>query len=343
MMRSIAIGTAAEGIVGHWDGTPSVTPPDAPSAGDWERFKALADLPKAAVLAHDLGSLFNVELCPAPPGGQPTVRLNVRSDPTTFTPLLEVTRPTTEDFVQQLKFLRDYMDLRDDRLPEILIQLDDMLSFYGSLGFVSDSRSRWSLLLLRAVDAVTTVVEMRFKHHFSVPRPIEFAPEVTPVIQTPSHSSYPSGHATEAFGMATMFDSLMDPNAQDDGIAKAIDDRPLAFRSAVRIAANRTVAGVHFPVDSAHGALIGLAVAEAVLSHCKGSGPVTGRKASGTGWKGEGNAPLDYTLPIFRKALDGSYGVEEMSAPVAVDPAAEGSILCSLWEEARKEWHGETA
>lgn len=340
MTLSIALGTAAEGITGHWDGTRHVEPvPAAPPSGNWDTFARLDDLPKAAVLQHDLCTLFNVSLCEPSADGEPTVQLNARADAATYAPVLEVIRPTKDDFVRQLKFLRDYADLRDDRLPEILVQLDDMLSFYGSLGFLSGNRTRWTLLLLRAVDAVTTVMEMRFKHHFSVPRPIELAPEVQPIIQTPSHSAYPSGHATEAFAMATMFDALMDPNEQAQGVAHAMDARPLPFRMAARIAANRTVAGVHFPVDSAHGALLGIAVAEVVLSHCRGTGSVSGRKVSGSGWTGPGDAPLDFTLPTLREALDHRHGVSELSPNVVIERAGTESILRRLWEEARAEWH----
>jgi len=42
----------------------------------------------------------------------------------------------------------------------------------------------------------------------------------------------------------------------------------MLMRQAARVAINRTVAGVHFPVDSVSGAILGLTLAEYVYNRC---------------------------------------------------------------------------
>ena len=84
-------------------------------------------------------------------------------------------------------------------------------------------------------------------------RPVDLAAQVQPMIQTPDHSSFPSGHAAEAFAIATVLHHLAAGRRPDQGAAA----EALPFKLAHRIATNRTVAGVHFPVDSLAGALLG--------------------------------------------------------------------------------------
>jgi hypothetical protein len=86
-----------------------------------------------------------------------------------------------------------------------------------------------------------------------------------PMIPTPGHGSFPSAHATEAYAVLTVLEALVKKwgsLADDDSRLKVM--RGLAER----IAVNRTVAGVHFPVDSWAGAALGTAVGRAVLGRC---------------------------------------------------------------------------
>jgi membrane-associated phospholipid phosphatase len=72
---------------------------------------------------------------------------------------------------------------------------------------------------------------------------------IQPLIASPPHASYPSGHATNA-AMAALL--------MTEATRKSRDGRVKAGRRhlkalAVRIAENREVAGVHFPSDSEAG------------------------------------------------------------------------------------------
>ena len=84
-----------------------------------------------------------------------------------------------------------------------------------------------------------------------------------PIILTPGHATLPSGHATEAFATALVLRELL----RESG--SPYDDASYGrqfFRLAARMAINRTVAGVHFPIDSVAGAMLGLTLGNYFLA-----------------------------------------------------------------------------
>src|SRR4030095_6798907 len=103
----------------------------------------------------------------------------------------------------------------------------------------------------------------------AVLRPHELSPQVQPMIPTPNHGSWPSGHATEAHAVARVLFELV-----ARGAVAAADNqlRELLMRQAARIAINRTVAGMHYPVDSMAGQALGLAVGEYFIQRCQAAG-----------------------------------------------------------------------
>ena len=88
------------------------------------------------------------------------------------------------------------------------------------------------------------------------------------MIPTPGHGSWPSGHSTEAFAVATLLEAFMDQTrpGKNDGQ----NSRTQLQRLAARIAVNRTVAGVHYPVDSAVGRLLGTSLGEFFVARATG-------------------------------------------------------------------------
>ncbi|MEM9580332.1 MAG: phosphatase PAP2 family protein, partial [Pseudomonadota bacterium] len=112
-------------------------------------------------------------------------------------------------------------------------------------------------------------------------RPVEYSPQVQPMIPTPTHGALPSGHATEAFMTARLLWKIIRASGQAPYCDTAHWGEML-MRAAARIATNRTVAGVHFPVDSAAGALLGLTLADFVQVQCAGQGQWTSAAFTGT-------------------------------------------------------------
>jgi membrane-associated phospholipid phosphatase len=177
-----------------------------------------------------------------------------------YHPLVRMVRPTEAVFIGQLDFVANYADLRADRAGEILAQLDGPAAFLASIAYLAPGRARWTLELLDTVFRLAQFVEFRLKHAFACRRPIEYSPQVQPMIPTPEHGSLPSGHSTESFAMAIVLMRLIAASANPVYQQQAYGIQLL--RLAHRVAINRQIAGVHFPVDSAAGALLGLTLGE---------------------------------------------------------------------------------
>jgi membrane-associated phospholipid phosphatase len=263
------LASTHDGLIGYWDGSATLSPS---ALGGFTDIQYMAPSVRRTLVHYDLFKDIRVDY-----DGE---RAQVSDDGQR---LIALYRPSAEVFQAQLPFLRNYADLRADRMSEILAQTSDILSFFGSICYLGDGRRAWTLELLHAVVALANHVEQRIKHSFALPRPVDFAPQVQPIIQTPSHGTLPSGHATESFAVATVLHRLMTGEGPKAGSLAGAQP----FWLAHRIAANRTVAGVHFPVDSAAGAMLGAVLGEQLF------GAATG-------------ARLPSELPVFKAGLAGA-------------------------------------
>lgn len=326
--------------MGYWNG--DVPVPDLAVADPWLRAERLQPDARAVVLDHEAMSVFQ-----AMPVDETTFAVKAFGSP-----IISMTPAGPQKLAEQMAEVRTAMDLRADRLPEILAQQGDMLSFFGAMQTLNNDRRRRTMLLLSVIYGAVVSQEMRIKHFCSTPRPMDLSAQVQPVIQTPGHSAYPSGHATEAFAFATVLSALRLANsdaAKSRGLipallekltpamesATAADPDLLMFRLASRIADNRTVAGVHYPVDSAHGAVLGLSTALALIAHCLGGGaknlvPTWAVKADS--WSG------DFTLRKWIGGLGEVDGAGLRGESVALPTAATWHLLPRLWTLAAAEW-----
>jgi membrane-associated phospholipid phosphatase len=350
---SSALAIACEGIVGDWDGSAQPDSPQAPAnpnrpgcagieaglANDIARLQADQ---RVILVSGEARSLFALE---KHDNGAISLFDKGTLAAGDSNALIRLTPPTADHVAtNQLQFLRSSMDLRGDRMPEILVQQGDMMSFFGALLRIDPNRHWWTSLLMAAMYNAVVGPEVAFKFHSNLIRPMELAPEVSAVIQTPGHSAYPSGHATEAFAFATILAALWyagrgydDPVAQmqaelaldTDGNDRLQRTPALLFRMAHRIAQNRTVAGVHYPVDSAHGAMLGHAMGLALVSYC------TGGNQQLMGWSLNGNDwSEDFTGTDFTRKLVNANHTAAITVPVLED----GSVLRATWCKAISEW-----
>ncbi|MDN3722197.1 hypothetical protein QW131_30825 [Roseibium salinum] len=81
--------------------------------------------------------------------------------------------------------------------------------------------------------------------------------------------------------------------------------KKLVRKQAERVAVSRTVAGVHYPVDSWAGALLGQMIGEIILNKCGVSHILTGLKY-------EAKAESDFMLACFRDPDWKDHGVSEL-------------------------------
>lgn len=118
-------------------------------------------------------------------------------------------------------------------------------------------------------------------------------------------------------------------------------------RLAERIAINRTVAGVHFPVDSAAGQLLGTSLADYLVcvASCRSGAP---RGANSTGWTARvfnRDQVGDKGRDFVRTDLDNDVAADAAKAipviytgaPLPV-PLEDQAPLEWLWAAAAKEW-----
>lgn len=177
-------------------------------------------------------------------------------------PLVKIKRPTPAVFAQQLPLVLDWAELRAERSSEILAQIDNQYAFWGAVVPINNGRMRKTLEVLEVVVQFAVFVEARFKHELNCWRPADLSPQVQPMITTPGHGSFPSGHCTQAYATAHVLARLLGIDKPGGG-----DERDVQLqRLAARIATNRVVAGVHFPVDNLVGRLLGRCVGEYAMA-----------------------------------------------------------------------------
>jgi membrane-associated phospholipid phosphatase len=184
-------------------------------------------------------------------------------------PIWTVQRPLPATLAVQAGLVRNYVDQRTDRSAEILSQLGQFADYFAIILGLNAARNPKTFEMLDTVQSLAGLAAMMPKYMLACRRPDEIDVRIMPLIQTPGHSAFPSAHAAQAFAMAEVLAALLRavPGHFSDR-EKRID---LLFRQAHRIAANRTVAGVHFPMDSAAGAALGLQIGRALV------GMMTGR------------------------------------------------------------------
>jgi hypothetical protein len=166
------------------------------------------------------------------------------------------------------------------------------------------------------------------------------------VIQTPIHGSFPSGHCTEAHAVAWVLNELVTQHSTNAD-AK-IQLRETLMRQAARIAINRTVAGVHFPVDSMAGQMLGFTVGEYFIARAKPEANTTNVGAwafDGTKYADVQSNTFDFTgNELFNattgKRLDDKPYAEPVGGkanPQLVRVMGSDNLNW-LWSEASEEW-----
>jgi hypothetical protein len=244
-------------------------------------------------------------------------------------PLVKLVRPTKEIFAAQLELVANYAELRESRASEILAQCQPtQVPFWASIIGMQPYKQPWTQMLAALALSMTIDVEMRLKHGFCCPRPGMLSPQIQPMVAVPGHSAWPSGHATETFMIAGLLQSLLQHANRTGG-----KYQEQLQRFAARVAVNRTVAGLHYPADSACGRLLGTALAEFFVARCRGDS-VNEWGFDGRKFHGRHQAPMDFDPRV--SMTDGSSGYYEYQP--GDWQVSEAPLLAYVWKKALAEW-----
>ena len=241
--------------------------------------------------------------------------------------MVTLARPSDSILAKQAAIVRDYADLRADRTAEITSQLGFPTEYFAMILGLHGAQHEKTLELLAATQVVAAHTAMIAKFALAVRRPDQVDGRILPMIATPGHGSFPSAHATEAYAAMTVLSHLVTQwGSMTDQATRLAMLRGLAER----IAVNRTVAGVHFPVDSWAGAALGTAIGRAVLRRC-------GQQVD--------------TPSMSYAAIHSDFTDHALQTDAAANGLTQGSdyavsespIFSWLWDEAMKERQGPSA
>jgi hypothetical protein len=247
--------------------------------------------------------------------------------------IAEVGRPSKATFEAQLPMVLSWAELRSERATEIMAQIDPTYAFWSSIVYMHPDRTRRTFELVNLVLQFCVYVEMRFKHALACWRPVEYNAQVQPMITTPGHGAFPSGHATQVYAVAHVLKSLLNlvDAAGTENYPTVIDQLD---RQAARIATNRVVAGVHFPVDSMAGRMLGVALGEYFVGRCTGVQKFKKRKFIAGAIN---NAPITDFNPFnsAQKPLGGPFYSQATGSTIA-----KSVLMKHVWDAAQAEWKG---
>jgi len=123
-------------------------------------------------------------------------------------------------------------------INEILAQSGDSSGYFINMLMADRNGRPATFALIQVAFSIGQMVVMHFKHLHQRARPVQLYPGLLPPIPTPSHASWPSGHATQSWLAALCLTE-----------ACASLQRP-AKELAMRIGKNRERAGLHYQSDS---------------------------------------------------------------------------------------------
>jgi membrane-associated phospholipid phosphatase len=246
--------------------------------------------------------------------------------------LAEIGRPQEATFQAQIPLVLSWAELRNERATEIMAQIDSPYAFWSSIIYMHPERTKRTFELINIMLQFCVYVEMRFKHALACWRPVEYNAQIQPMITTPGHGSFPSGHATQVYAVAHVLKELLKLSSTNAGHWMIIEQ---LNRQAARIATNRVVAGVHFPIDSMAGRMLGVALGEYFVGRCTKGETLTGRTFIAGGVDARPTTEFN-PYHADQESLDSGPFYSASSVPKNM----ESPLMEYMWDKAQEEWAG---
>jgi len=267
-----------------------------------------------------------------------TRKFQLQLDGAPAIPIVTLEAPPRNAFVEQLKLVDAFSDLRTERTADILAQVVPQSAHWSAIAGLAPERHRYTYEVLGIGLRFAMMQIMRFKHLLECPRPIDLSPRIQPMILTPGYTAFPSGHSTEAHFVAELLTALFSdagrPNTKEPAGGKQRSLQAQLNRLAYRVAENRVVAGLHYPLDSLAGQMLGVMLARYVAWACNAQG-----------WENVGGAfpvvaagtNLEDLMPTMDLVLD-PVCMTIPNAGQALMPANPNrTVLSQMWTLARDE------
>jgi membrane-associated phospholipid phosphatase len=267
-----------------------------------------------------------------------TRKFTLQLDGAAAIPIVTLEAPSLAVFVKQLKLVDAFSDLRTERTEDILAQVVPQSAHWSAIAALTPDRNKYTYEVLGIGLRFAMMQVMRFKHLLECPRPIDLSPRIQPMILTPGYSTFPSGHSTEAHFVAELLTALFSdaarPNVKEPagGLQRSLQAQ--LNRLAYRVAENRVVAGLHYPLDSLAGQMLGVMLARYVAWAC-----------NALGWENVGGAfpvvaagtNLEDLMPTMDLVLDPACMTIPGAAQVLMPANPNRMVLSQMWTLAVEE------
>lgn len=145
----------------------------------------------------------------------------------------------------QLREILDVADNREERFSEVLDQhtAEGSIKYWLGMLMIDPASAPATYQLIRAARRIGELAAMCLKQHYREARPSQICPLIVPMVDPPVTPSFPSGHALQARLISLCLAAAGRPPGQPD----------LLFELSRRIAENRVIAGLHYPLDNEAG------------------------------------------------------------------------------------------
>lgn len=146
---------------------------------------------------------------------------------------------------EQLRRILDEADNREERFAEILDQhtAEGAIKYWLGMLMIDAASAPATYQLIRVARRIGELVAMCLKEHYREARPSQACPAIVPMVDPPLTPAFPSGHALQSRLISLCLEAAGRPHGESR----------LLFELSRRIAQNRVIAGLHYPLDNEAG------------------------------------------------------------------------------------------